>query len=662
MIAVLAGVGVWRTESQPGPPPNRLPFYLAVSNLWTEPVADYSGSVQGGAVSWDLKAARSGETLGTVTVAGQQISVMTVGGKTYVKPTPDMLAGLSTGVSASSVQGKWITGDDSLTDLLPQSLASPAAVATALWKELDAATDFPKVGAGTVKVGTDPALEVTTPDGGLYVSVAPPFRVLRWVPRNPTAGGTDTQATGSSLVGMPHPIVEAAWVRQAAADGSVSTGLAALGQTDFLPVSTAEVNETYNELIAQTKTLTSAIDVGISFDFNQTGNLDCSDSGCTVSENVVTSTTSARSATLSGTVTATMTATVTVYGQAAGGCNQTQTLPVNGSGTISCPDPGVAPVVQQIKAEKQAQADQEAEASGQSVDIPYTLAYEARVQIEAMADVQAKVDQEVGTEEAAQKQADQAESNAASCTLSSFVAGTKVVIPGGMPEPIQYVPVGDRIENATPGSKAVTQHTVAAFHLTNTDRDFAALMTAHHLFNDATTDAWTTAAALRPGDRLQITDSQNATVPAVHTYAAANRAYNLTVDDIHTYYVLAGTTPILVHNSDCGPTKVYRAPNAGNKADEVDGLNPANHQTGDQMGYVGEKPVVTGHYAGQPGYEDGFYEYTMGPEFDDEFGDYKIPHDGGDGMQWQIPLEMIPRFNELIVDSQWTNYYGGYEW
>jgi len=38
---------------------------------------------------------------------------------------------------------------------------------------------------------------------------------------------------------------------------------------------------------------------------------------------------------------------------------------------------------------------------------------------------------------------------------------------------------------------------------------------------------------------------------SVHTATA----HNLTVDDIHTYYVVAGTTPVLVHNSDefsCG--------------------------------------------------------------------------------------------------------------
>ncbi|GHA77620.1 hypothetical protein GCM10010345_94030 [Streptomyces canarius] len=30
--------------------------------------------------------------------------------------------------------------------------------------------------------------------------------------------------------------------------------------------------------------------------------------------------------------------------------------------------------------------------------------------------------------------------------------------------------------------------------------------------------------------------------------------YNLTVSDLHTYYVLAGETPVLVHNSNCGPS------------------------------------------------------------------------------------------------------------
>lgn len=34
-------------------------------------------------------------------------------------------------------------------------------------------------------------------------------------------------------------------------------------------------------------------------------------------------------------------------------------------------------------------------------------------------------------------------------------------------------------------------------------------------------------------------------------FTKQTRTYNLTIDDLHTYYVLAGATPVLVHNSSC---------------------------------------------------------------------------------------------------------------
>ncbi|WP_158973388.1 hypothetical protein, partial [Streptomyces griseus] len=41
------------------------------------------------------------------------------------------------------------------------------------------------------------------------------------------------------------------------------------------------------------------------------------------------------------------------------------------------------------------------------------------------------------------------------------------------------------------------------------------------------------------------------------------RTYNLTVDDLHTYYVLAGETPVLVHNSGpCDPAALASKINA----------------------------------------------------------------------------------------------------
>uniref|UniRef100_UPI0005671966 hypothetical protein n=1 Tax=Streptomyces sp. NRRL S-325 TaxID=1463899 RepID=UPI0005671966 len=56
------------------------------------------------------------------------------------------------------------------------------------------------------------------------------------------------------------------------------------------------------------------------------------------------------------------------------------------------------------------------------------------------------------------------------------------------------------------------------------------------------------------------------------------RTYNLTVDDFHTYYVLAGATPVLVHNSTC---PVYE--------------NPGHHDpTGGPNPYVPKKAVLPG--------------------------------------------------------------------
>ncbi|MDH6577433.1 hypothetical protein P3T29_003089 [Kitasatospora sp. MAP5-34] len=563
VLTVVAGLGVWQPWHDT-PAPNWTPFYFAMENLLDQPVAHYSGSAPDGATTWDLRVTSGGETLGTVTVAGQQISVLTVGDKTYVKPPAGLLAGLPAGVSASAVQGKWITGDDSLTGLLPAGLGSPADLASELWAALDATTAFPPVGTPAVKVGADPALAVTTPAGVLVVSATAPYRVLRFAPTPATTPGTGSspslhsaRAPGASS----HPAVQAAWSRLAAS-GDVPAGLAALGETDFQPVSPAEADQTYGDLIGQTKTLNSAVDIGVSFSFNQTGNLNCSESGCTVTENVATSTTSTRAAKLSGTVTAVMSATVTVNGQAAGGCMQTEALPINGNGTISCADPGVAGPVQQIKAEKQQEADQQAQASGQSVSIPYTLDYEAEVRIQAMAAVQAEIDQEVGAEQAERNTAAQTANKPTSCAQNSFLAGTRVLMADGTTVPIQDVKVGDRIDNAVPGSRPVAAHTVTAVQVTDSDRDFVQLAisapggtgeidsTAHHLFYDATTGAWTDAADLKPGDRLQTTGDGFATVGAVRAYTAADRTYNLTVDGVHTYYVLAGATPILVHNDD----------------------------------------------------------------------------------------------------------------
>ena len=74
--------------------------------------------------------------------------------------------------------------------------------------------------------------------------------------------------------------------------------------------------------------------------------------------------------------------------------------------------------------------------------------------------------------------------------------------------------------------------------------------TTEHPFWDATTGQWTLAGDLRPGDQLTTTaPGTTVTVAAVHTWTGSHDMRNLTVEAIHTYYVIAGTTPVLVHNT-----------------------------------------------------------------------------------------------------------------
>lgn len=71
--------------------------------------------------------------------------------------------------------------------------------------------------------------------------------------------------------------------------------------------------------------------------------------------------------------------------------------------------------------------------------------------------------------------------------------------------------------------------------------------TFHHPFYDETRAAFVDAQYLRTGDTLQ-TPTGTAQITAVRLYHANTTTYDLTIGDLHTYYVEAGTTPILVHN------------------------------------------------------------------------------------------------------------------
>jgi Pretoxin HINT domain len=71
--------------------------------------------------------------------------------------------------------------------------------------------------------------------------------------------------------------------------------------------------------------------------------------------------------------------------------------------------------------------------------------------------------------------------------------------------------------------------------------------TGGHKIWDATWHTFVDAGQLAVGDKIETDTGGLITVAARTDYSADLTAYNLQIDQIHTYY--AGTTPVLVHNS-----------------------------------------------------------------------------------------------------------------
>jgi RHS repeat-associated protein len=154
----------------------------------------------------------------------------------------------------------------------------------------------------------------------------------------------------------------------------------------------------------------------------------------------------------------------------------------------------------------------------------------------------------------------------ASCPIpqapNSFPAGTRVLMGDGTTKPIEQVRVGDWVEATDPATGRTVAEPVTDLIVTPTDRDFTDTVvltpegnrvtitsTQHHPFYDASRHDWVDAAKLQAGDELREPDGTVVTILSVRNYHRPRTAYNLTVASLHTYYVLAGGTPLLVHNA-----------------------------------------------------------------------------------------------------------------
>ncbi|MEW2519175.1 polymorphic toxin-type HINT domain-containing protein [Actinacidiphila alni] len=148
---------------------------------------------------------------------------------------------------------------------------------------------------------------------------------------------------------------------------------------------------------------------------------------------------------------------------------------------------------------------------------------------------------------------------------NSFTADTPVLLADGTSKPIGKLKSGDKVAAADPDTgKYEGGRTVTATMINHDDNLLDVTVqtspghtsvlhtTTEHPFWDATTRTWVDAAELTPGHSLETDHNTHVTVTAVRHVPGAADMYNLTVAQLHTYYVLAGQTPILVHNSNCG--------------------------------------------------------------------------------------------------------------
>ncbi|GAA2909869.1 hypothetical protein Acy02nite_89410 [Actinoplanes cyaneus] len=145
----------------------------------------------------------------------------------------------------------------------------------------------------------------------------------------------------------------------------------------------------------------------------------------------------------------------------------------------------------------------------------------------------------------------------------SFDPSTQVLMADGSTKKIGEVQLGDKVLATDPKTGQTEGEPVSVLHH-HQDSDFADVTvkddktgettvvkaTANHPFWNATTGEWTEAKDLKAGDKLRNADGETTqTVAAIKLWTGLKWMDDLTVNNIHTYYVLAGGTAVLVHNN-----------------------------------------------------------------------------------------------------------------
>jgi len=160
------------------------------------------------------------------------------------------------------------------------------------------------------------------------------------------------------------------------------------------------------------------------------------------------------------------------------------------------------------------------------------------------------------------------DANNATCGVGgeSFTGTTEVLMADGTTKLIERIKIGDKVlavDTATGKTEAETVDAV----LVHYDKDRFDLKvktpqgdqvidtTSNHLIWDVTTKSWVEAGKIRPGDHLLTANGDPVTADGgIFPIAIDGWMWDLTVDTLHTFYVVAGDTPVLVHNDGSDST------------------------------------------------------------------------------------------------------------
>lgn len=149
-----------------------------------------------------------------------------------------------------------------------------------------------------------------------------------------------------------------------------------------------------------------------------------------------------------------------------------------------------------------------------------------------------------------------------------FLAGTDILMADGSTKDIEDIEVGDMVQAADPetgeeGPRRVERliRNEGAVQLNAlsiaTPNGLEKLTATHdHPFWSPSGKEWVKAGDLTPGMTLRTDRGNTVTIKSNKPFTKVTHTYNFTVADLHTYYVLAGQTPVLVHNTCSSNAKI----------------------------------------------------------------------------------------------------------